>query len=84
MMKKGREGTPAGGGLWKNEKGQFRLVWLWLAGFGVYALLNRGAEAAVALGMHQLRARNSSNEFLSGSWIALRVTATIPPCISIS
>ena len=59
MMKR-HESTPAGGanrgGLWKNERGQFRLVWLWLAGFAIYALLNRGAEAVVALAMHRLNA----------------------------
>ena len=59
MMKR-HESAPAGGanrgGLWKNERGQFRLVWLWLAGFAIYALLNRGAEAVVALAMHRLNA----------------------------
>ncbi len=40
----------------KNEKGQFHLVWLWLIGFLVYVLLNRGVEMLLALGLHQVNA----------------------------
>ena len=40
----------------KNERGQFHLIWLWLVGFLVYALLNRGIEMLLALGTHAIRA----------------------------